>query len=221
MVLSPFGSRRATIRGHAPVMVLPTRPSGWPVAAFPNYAEAQQAVDYMADRQFPVDQMTIVGVDLMQVERVAGRLTWPKVLGVGAVSGAWLGLLVGLVVSIFAVDPVPSVLAGVLAGVTFGVITAAIPYGITRDARDFSSTCSWLPSGTTCCVTREAASGQATCRHIFMTQAPVGPAACDTQRRPQAGPLPGHSRHRRTRHRTTSKPKGIRWPTQLPEYANG
>lgn len=140
MVLSPFGSRRATIRGHAPVMVLPTRPSGWPVAAFPNYAEAQQAVDYMADRQFPVDQMTIVGVDLMQVERVAGRLTWPKVLGVGAVSGAWLGLLVGLVVSIFAVDPVPSVLAGVLAGVTFGVITAAIPYGITRDATDFSST---------------------------------------------------------------------------------
>ena len=38
--------------------------------------------------------VTIVGVDLMQVERVTGRLTWPKVLGGGAVTGAWEGAAV-------------------------------------------------------------------------------------------------------------------------------
>ena len=44
---------------------------------------AQKAVDYLSDQQFPVQQVTIVGVDLMQVERVTSRLTWPKVLGGG------------------------------------------------------------------------------------------------------------------------------------------
>ena len=62
---------------------LPTPPKGWPVGSYPTYAEAQRAVDYLSVHEFPVEQVTIVGVDLMQVERVTGRLTWPKVLGGG------------------------------------------------------------------------------------------------------------------------------------------
>ncbi|MDT5230688.1 MAG: hypothetical protein QOI39_1188, partial [Mycobacterium sp.] len=77
---APAGSRRAP--------GLPTPPKGWPVGSYPTYAEAQRAVDYLSDQQFPVQQVTIVGVDLMQVERVTGRLTWPKVLGGGVISGA-------------------------------------------------------------------------------------------------------------------------------------
>jgi hypothetical protein len=83
--------------------------------------------------------VTIVGVDLMQVERVTGRLTWPKVLGGGVLSGAWLGLFIGLVLSVFmnawAVLP-----TGVVAGVFFGLITSAVPYAMARGTRDFSST---------------------------------------------------------------------------------
>jgi ABC-type transport system involved in multi-copper enzyme maturation permease subunit len=75
----------------------------------------------------------------MQVERVTGRLTWPKVLGGGVLSGAWLGLFIGLVLSIFsntwAVLP-----TGVVAGVFFGLITSAVPYSMARGTRDFSST---------------------------------------------------------------------------------
>src|SRR5271155_5086837 len=63
---APAGSRRAP--------GLPTPPKGWPVGSYPTYAEAQRAVDYLSDQQFPVEQVTIVGVDLMQVERVTGRL---------------------------------------------------------------------------------------------------------------------------------------------------
>jgi hypothetical protein len=70
----------ATPRRGGPA-ALPTPPKGWPIGSYPTYAEAQRAVDYLSDQQFPVQQVTIVGVDLMQVERVTGRLTWPKVLG--------------------------------------------------------------------------------------------------------------------------------------------
>ena len=48
---------------------LPTPPKGWPIGSYPTYAEAQRAVDYLSDQEFPVQQVTIVGVDLMQVER--------------------------------------------------------------------------------------------------------------------------------------------------------
>jgi heat induced stress protein YflT len=129
---SPAASRRA--RG------LPTPPKGWPVGSYPTYAEAQRAVDYLSEQEFPVQQMTIVGVDLMQVERVTGRLTWPKVLGGGVLSGAWLGLFIGLLMGLL--DPrLPSPLPiGLIAGVFFGLITSAVPYAMARGTRDFSST---------------------------------------------------------------------------------
>lgn len=56
-------------------------PTGWPVGSFTTYQEAQEAVDTLSDKEFPVEKLTIVGVDLMQVESITGRLTWGKVLG--------------------------------------------------------------------------------------------------------------------------------------------
>ncbi|MGI9124283.1 MAG: general stress protein [Mycobacterium sp.] len=118
---------------------LPTPPTGWPVGSYPTYAEAQKAVDYLSDNQFPVQQVTIVGRDLMQVERVTGRLNWPKVLGTGVLSGAWLGVFIGLVLGFFG-NPAQSLLVGVIAGIFFGLITSAIPYAMSKGTRDFSST---------------------------------------------------------------------------------
>src|SRR5947209_13783219 len=121
---------------------LPTPPKGWPIGSYPTYAEAQRAVDYLSDQEFPVQQVTIVGVDLMQVERVTGRLTWPKVLGGGVISGAWLGLFIGLVLTLLFSSPHPleALTTGLVAGVFFGLITSAIPYSMARGTRDFSST---------------------------------------------------------------------------------
>src|SRR3954463_1971441 len=115
--------------GRRNVPGLPTPPKGWPVGSYPTYAEAQRAVDYLSDQEFPVQQVTIVGVDLMQVERVTGRLTWGKVLGGGVLSGAWLGLFIGLVLGIFSPNNMYGVLiTGLVAGVFFGLITSAVPY---------------------------------------------------------------------------------------------
>lgn len=120
---------------------LPTPPSGWPIGSYPTYAEAQRAVDYLADNAFPVEGVTIVGVDLMQVERVLYRLTWGKVIGGGMVSGAWLGLFLGLLLSMFtsggAIGPL---VVGLVGGIIFGLISATIPYAATRGQRDFAST---------------------------------------------------------------------------------
>ena len=119
---------------------LPTPPSGWPIGSYPTYAEAQRAVDFLADSQFSVQDVTIVGVDLMQVERVLGRLTWAKVIGGGIVSGAWLGLFLGLLLGIFTSDLVGPLIVGLLGGIVFGVISTSIPYAATRGQRDFAST---------------------------------------------------------------------------------
>ena len=119
---------------------LPTPPKGWPVASYPTYAEAQKAVDHLSDSQFPVQQVTIVGVDLMQVERVTGRLSWPKVLGGGVLTGAWLGVFIGLVLGLLTGNAGQALLTGVIAGVVFGIITSSIPYAMTKGTRDFSST---------------------------------------------------------------------------------
>ena len=129
----PGGSRR----GPLP---LPTPPKGWPVGSYPTYAEAQKAVDFLSDNQFPVEQMTIVGVDLMQVERVTGRLSWGKVLAGGVLSGAWLGVFIGLVLGLITGNPGQALVTGVIAGVVFGLITSSIPYAMTKGTRDFSST---------------------------------------------------------------------------------
>lgn len=119
---------------------LPTPPSGWPVGSYPTYAEAQRAVDFLSDEQFPVEDVTIVGVDLMQVERVLGRLTWSKVIGGGIVSGAWLGVFLGLLLGIFTGGLLGPLLVGVVGGIVFGVISTSIPYAATRGQRDFAST---------------------------------------------------------------------------------
>jgi hypothetical protein len=137
---TPPGAGVSQGPGRRGPISLPTPPKGWPIGSYPTYAEAQRAVDYLSDQQFPVQQVTIVGVDLMQVERVTGRLSWPKVLGGGVLTGAWLGLFIGLVLGFFSPSPWSSLLTGLIAGIFFGLITSAIPYWMARGTRDFSST---------------------------------------------------------------------------------
>lgn len=130
--------------GQGQMPGLPTPPTGWPIGSYATYAEAQRAVDHLADSEFPVEDVTIVGVDLMLVERVIRRLTWGRVLGTGAASGAWFGLFVGFLLSLFA-EPgaggfVGPILVGLTTGVFFGMAFAAAGYASSRGRRDFAST---------------------------------------------------------------------------------
>lgn len=111
------------------------------LGVYDDYAEAQRAVDHLADQEFPVENCLIVGTDLKQVERVTGRLTWGRVLLAGMLSGAWLGSLIGLIVGLFA-EPgswFTMFLTAMLIGAIFGAVWAAAGYWATRGRRDFSS----------------------------------------------------------------------------------
>jgi len=130
----PFGGQG----GHPALPNLPTPPSGWPVGSFATYAEAQRAVDHLADRAFPVEDVTIVGVDLMLVERVLGRLTWGRVLASGAASGVWMGLFVGALLAYFQGNA-GALIVGLVAGVLFSMLFAALGYAVQRGRRDFTS----------------------------------------------------------------------------------
>lgn len=115
---------------------------GLPVGTFDSYAAAQRAVDYLSDNQFPVQNLTIIGTGLRQVERVTGRLTRSRVVGAGAIGGAWWGLLVGLLLGLFATTGsgwIGAVIAGLIAGAVFGVVTAYVGYAATGGKRDFTS----------------------------------------------------------------------------------
>ena len=119
----------------------PPRPRAGRSARTRRYAEAQRAADGLVrSGSSRCSRVTIVGVDLMQVERVTGRLTWPKVLGGGVLTGAWLGLFIGLILGFFSPSPWGALATGLIAGVFFGLITSAIPYAMARGTRDFSST---------------------------------------------------------------------------------
>ena len=71
------------------------------VGIYSTYADAQKAVDFLADQKFEVQNLAIVGTDLKSVERVLGRRNWGTVITQGLQSGISTGLLVGLVVLIF------------------------------------------------------------------------------------------------------------------------
>lgn len=110
------------------------------LAVYDDYTDAQRAVDFLSDNDFPVENCMIVGTDLKQVERITGRLTAGRVALAGALSGLWLGLFVGLIFAIFGEGSIPAmVLSTTLFGAVFGVVWSLIGYAATRGARDFSS----------------------------------------------------------------------------------
>ncbi|MGH3859483.1 general stress protein [Actinokineospora sp.] len=118
----------------------PTVPEGWPIGSYDSYDEAQRAVDHLARKDFPVETLTIVGIDPMLVERVDGKLTWGRVLGAGAASGAWLGLMVGLLLSLVTEGGAgPPILIGLVTGLGFGMASAALKYRPAKGKRDFVS----------------------------------------------------------------------------------
>lgn len=110
------------------------------LGVYDRYEQAQAAVDFLSDHQFPVQNCLIVGTDLKQVERVTGRLSTGKVAAGGALSGVWMGLFVGLIVSFFGRGSTIAIIISTAAfGAFFGLIWALAGYAATRGRRDFTS----------------------------------------------------------------------------------
>ncbi|MEX5299666.1 general stress protein [Kocuria sp. CPCC 205292] len=106
----------------------------------PTYDAAQEIVDTLSDAGFPVEHVRVVGTGLRSVEQVTGRMTNGKAALYGMVSGAWLGLFVGLLLGLFAVGAWLSVvLWGVALGAVWGLVLGLVGHAATGGRRDFRS----------------------------------------------------------------------------------
>ncbi|WP_194265963.1 general stress protein [Arthrobacter yangruifuii] len=133
-------------------------PKGETVGRYTAYLDAQKAVDYLADSKFPVQLVSIVGNELKSVERVTGRLTYPRVALSSAATGAWFGLFVGLALMLFggsaaAISLIPSMALGAVFWLLFGVLA----YALQRGRRDFTSTSQVIATSYDVVVAHEAA----------------------------------------------------------------
>ncbi|WP_425465804.1 general stress protein [Nocardioides rubriscoriae] len=133
-------------------MSSPTGPPGRPVphamrlefpqslAVYDDYAQAQKTVDFLSDEHFPVENCMIVGTDLKRIERITGRLTTGRVAAGAAASGAWFGLFIGVVLSLFSTEGTLGIIVStMLFGIAFFVIWGLLGYAMTRGQRDFQS----------------------------------------------------------------------------------
>jgi hypothetical protein len=117
-------------------------PRGQVVGTYDTYVEAQRAVDFLSDEQFPVQHVSIVGSDLKMVENVLGRLTRGRAAMAGAASGAWFGLFVGVLLSLFASKDTNGfglVVVALLYGSVFGAIFGFVGHALSGGKRDFTS----------------------------------------------------------------------------------
>jgi hypothetical protein len=117
-------------------------PRGQVIATYDTYVEAQRAVDFLADEQFAVENVSIVGSDLKMVERVTGRLTRGRAAAAGAASGAWFGLFVGVLLSLFAksgTNGFALIIAALIYGAVFGTIFGFVGHALSGGKRDFTS----------------------------------------------------------------------------------
>lgn len=121
----------------------PTAPLDRPVVgSYPTYEGAQRAVDFLSDSKFPVERTAIIGSDLRMVETVLGRLTRGRAALAGAGSGAWFGLLIGLLLSLFAAGNhhvLVLMISGLFYGAIFGALFGFAGHAFTGGRRDFAS----------------------------------------------------------------------------------
>jgi hypothetical protein len=113
------------------------------VDAFDEYAGAQQAVDTLSDRGFPVERVAIVATGLRYVEQVSGRMTTGRAALHGAGQGALIGLLFALLFGIFfTVEEafIGLLIYSIIIGLLFGAILRAVDHAATGGRRDFAST---------------------------------------------------------------------------------
>jgi hypothetical protein len=112
------------------------------LGVYDTYPQAQHVVDYLADHDFPVQNVAIVGTELKSIERVTGRLTRGKVALAGAVSGLWIGLFVGIAFALFSDrGQLGCLITTPLLGAVFGLIWSQLGFTAATQSgtRDFAS----------------------------------------------------------------------------------
>lgn len=112
---------------HGPI------PQGETLGTYRTHEEVQSTIAYLAENGFNVRNLSIVGSDVKIVETVMGLSSWAQVAGRGALMGAWLGLILGLLMSFFGGDQalqsgslLPGLIIGIGLGILWGIVSRAL-----------------------------------------------------------------------------------------------
>jgi len=73
-------------------------PRGHSLGEFRTHAEATEFVNKLVAGDFSANKVSILGHDLVLVERVRSRLGYGRVAASGALTGFWLGLIFALLI---------------------------------------------------------------------------------------------------------------------------
>lgn len=117
----------------------PPPPPGEVVATFPTYDEAVAYVDNLIEKEFPPTAIAIVGTDLRSVERVRTRVNYSTVALRGALTGAWLGFIIGFVFVPTMLTSVEGTLTMALVGSGVGILLNILRFSLARRKRGFAS----------------------------------------------------------------------------------
>ena len=119
------------------------------IAVFPDHDSAERAVKLLSEEGFPMSNLSIVGRDFQLSEKPIGFATPGEFMKEGAVTGAWVGGLFGMLVGaaflvvpgvgpMVAAGPLVAAmiggLEGALAGAAFGALGGAlVGWGVPND----------------------------------------------------------------------------------------
>jgi hypothetical protein len=114
------------------------------VATYSSYADAERAVDYLSDHDFPVERVAIIGQDIRFVEQVTGRVSLLDSALRGGVIGGITGLLIAWLFAVFSwFDPIVAwgwlILDALWFGFVVGALFGLLAHALTRGRRDFAS----------------------------------------------------------------------------------
>lgn len=149
-------------------------PRGEIVSTYDRANDVRQAVNILAEADFPVQRLAIIGNGMRGVERITGKLTWLRVALSGVVSGAYFGLLFGILQFLFfpgGANQLGFFLAALIIGAGFGMLLRVVMYAASRNRRGFASVMAMVASSYEL-VTDPELVGQA--REILRQAAPRG-----------------------------------------------
>lgn len=134
----------------APDAIRTDQPARRVIATFDNYADAERAVDYLADQQFEVQRVAIVGRDLELVEQVTGRMNYGWAALRGAAAGALTGALIGWIFGLFnwwypLIAGLVLACYGAIFGAAVGALTGLVMYAFQAGRRGFTTMRSLQP----------------------------------------------------------------------------
>lgn len=199
-------------------------PRGELLGRYTSYLDAQKLVDYLADNNFPVASVTIVGNDVRTVERVTAKLSYPRVALAGAAQGAMFGFFVGLVMMLFSggTGGVYQILSSMGLGMAIWMIFGVVTYSTRRGKRDFASSSQFVATSFDVVVDFEhAQSARALAAKLPMR--PSQPAAAPMQQpaQPTAAPAPAQPQSQGQPQAPASEPAKDPRNGQFPDLPDG